>query len=205
MIGVALAAGAGAFGAGFALRASMKLARLAPRNADLVEKKLRSTDDAEVTSAIRDTFADAASAMVDALTTKTAAATRQSAVALDEHLGDLDRALSAGRAVPAAAARVALLSAGLGAVIELLRDLSGRGIAFAVAAGAIGVAGAAVCFELGRRSAARALELRAIWDRLTGVAALRLGIPVGAASAGPPGRTHPSGQVRKTGRKRQIR
>jgi hypothetical protein len=201
VIGVALAAGAGALGVGFALRASMRLARRAPRDAELVEKKLRSTDDAEVASAIRETFADAAPAMMDALTT-TVPAMKQSAAALDEHLGDLDRELSAGRAVPAAAARVALLSAGLGAVIELLQDLSGRGIAFAVAAGAVGVAGAAVCFELGRRSAAKALELRAVWDRLAGAAALRLGIPVGAASAGPPGRGHSSGQVR---RRRQMR
>jgi hypothetical protein len=150
VIGVALAIAAGAFGVGFALRASTRLARLAPSDAGLVEKELRSADDAEVASAIRNAFADAAPAMINALTAKSAGAMSEGAAALDEHLGDLDRELSAGRAVSAAAARVGLLSAGLGAVLELLRDLSGGGIVLALCAGAVGVASAGACFELGR-------------------------------------------------------
>jgi hypothetical protein len=208
VIGVALAAGAGAFGVGFSLRASLRLARLAPRDAGLVEKELRSADDAAVASAIQNAFADAAPAMIDALTEKSDAATKAGAAALDERLGDLDRELSAGRAVSAAAARVALLSAGLGAVLELLRDLSGEGVVLALSAGAVGVASAGACFELGRRSARRSTELRAVWDRLASVAATRLGILVGAASPGPGGRSSSHAQGQGQGqrrRRRQIR
>lgn len=188
MLGIALAAGAGALGVGFALRASIRIDRLAPPDAALVEKELRSGDDAAVVQAILTAFGEAAPAMVDALTTKAAAATKEGAAALDERLGDLDRELSTGRSVAAAAARVALLSSGLGAVLELLRDPSGGGIAFALAAAAIGIASAAAIFELGRRQVRRSTELRAVWDRLAGAAAARLGILVGAASPGPQGR-----------------
>jgi hypothetical protein len=188
VLGIALAAGAGALGVGFALRASIRIDRLAPPDAALVEKELRSGDDAAVVQAILTAFGEAAPAMVDALTTKTPTATKECAAALDERLGDLDRELSTGRSVAAAAARVALLSSGLGAVLELLRDPSGGGIAFALAAAAIGIASAAAIFELGRRQVRRSTELRAVWDRLAGAAAARLGILVGAASPGPQGR-----------------
>ena len=198
MIGVALAACAGTLGLGFALRASSRIARLAPRDAGLVERGLRSADPDQVVSAIRDAFADAAPAMVDALTTKSAAAMNEAAAALDELLGDLERELSEGRAVAASAARVALLSAGLGAILELLPDLSGAAIPRALGAVAIGVFAAGACFELGRKSLRRSRELRSVWDRLAGAAADRLGIPVGTASPGPgDGRRGSSGHRRR--------
>jgi hypothetical protein len=185
VIGVALAACAGALGMGFALRASSRIARLAPPDAELVESGLRSADQDRVVSAIRDAFADAAPAMENALTAQSAATMNEAAAALDEHLGDLERELSEGRAVAASAARVALLSAGLGAILELLPDLSRAAIPRALGAVTIGVFAAGTCFELGRKSVQRSRDLRSVWDRLAGAAADRLGIPVGTASPGP--------------------
>ena len=189
---------------GFALRASSRIARLAPPDAGLVERGLRSGDQSQVVSAVRDAFGDAAPAMVEALRAKSAVTTNEAAAALDEHLGDLERDLSEGRAVAASAARVALLSAGLGAIVELLPDLSGAAIPRALGAVAIGITAAGTCFELGRRSVQRARELRSVWDRLAGAAADRLGIPVGTASPGPRDRDRDRGGSAHGRRRRQT-
>jgi hypothetical protein len=77
--------------------------------------------------------------------------------------------------VAAAAMRVALLSAGLGAIVELSGDFSR--VPIAMCAGVLGVGAAGACFELGRNATQRATELRAEWDRVAAAAVARLGLP----------------------------
>jgi hypothetical protein len=174
VLGVGLASAAAALAIALTARAAVRLRRHALSDVASVEKKLRVGDDTEFASAVQHAFAEAAPALLDALNEKSVATSNVAAAALDEALGDLDRALSEGKAIPGAAVRIALLSAGLGAVLELVRDLGG--ITVALPAAVIGVAAAAVCFELGRNTARRATELRAEWDRIAGAAATRIGL-----------------------------
>jgi hypothetical protein len=97
---------------------------------------------------------------------------------LNEHLGDIARVLAVGHGIPRSSGRVALASGTLAAVLELVASFSARaGVAWAPAlwefvAGAVG---AAVAFELDRRSLARAERVRAAWDEVAAVFAGRLG------------------------------
>jgi hypothetical protein len=175
VLGIALAVGAGALAVGLSLRSSMRQKRLSPGDVAALERRLNATDDTEVAATLGVVFGDAAPAMIEALTEKSEWARRASAVALDELLGDLDRDLSSARNVAPAAIRVALLSSALGAIVELSGDLSGHGLIQALPAAAAGLGAAAICFELGRKSAHRGKRLRADWDRLSAASARRIG------------------------------
>jgi broad specificity polyphosphatase/5'/3'-nucleotidase SurE len=98
--------------------------------------------------------------------------------ALNEHLGDVARALSLGRTIPRSCGRVALASGTLAAVLEVTASVSAR-IATAWAPAlwefAVGAAGAVAAFEIDRRSAAGADRVRAAWDQVATVFVNRLG------------------------------
>jgi len=176
VLGVALAGAGGALALAFTLKASLRQRALVVPDVAFLEKKLRAGSDEDARAAILVAFADAAPAMLDAMTTRDALSVNAGAVALDERLGELDRRLSEHRGVPGASVRIALSSAALGAIVELVQDL--RGLTSALSAAVVGLAAAAACFELGRTAAARATALRADWDRIALAAANRLGAGV---------------------------
>jgi len=182
VLGVAIAAVAGGVAVVVCARTRYRQRRLAPKkDVDALERVFRSGDDAQMRAALFEAFPEAADVMLHAVGADSDSARRAAAAALDESLGDLDRDLSAHEGVSAAAIRVALLSAGFGAIVELSRDLSR--LPEALYAGMLGVGVAAVCFELGRNTSRRATELRAAWDRVAGSAADRLGLAVQPASS----------------------
>jgi hypothetical protein len=176
VLGVVLAGAAATLAVAFTLRATRERRSLVLVDVASLEKKLRTGSDADVEGAIRDTFGDAAPAMLAAVAANDDASLQAGAVALDEHLGEIDRELSGRKGVAGAAVRIALLSAALGAVLELLQDL-GQMIAALVAV-VIGVGVAGACFELGRNAVRRTAKLRADWDRVAAAAAARLGMPL---------------------------
>jgi hypothetical protein len=97
---------------------------------------------------------------------------------LNEHLGDIARALAVGHGIPRSAGRVALASGTLAAVLELVASVSARGgaaWATALAEFLAGAVGAAVAFELDRQSLVRADRVRAAWDEVAAIFAGRLG------------------------------
>jgi hypothetical protein len=97
---------------------------------------------------------------------------------LNEHLGQVERALEVGRAVPRAIGRAALASGTFAAVVEFGGSVSSaRGAAWApaIAEFLAGAVGTALTLELDRRSAAQAHRVREAWDKIAAVFARRLG------------------------------
>jgi hypothetical protein len=174
VLGVAIAGAAATLAIAFTLRAVLRQRRLAVPDVVTIEKRLRSGTEADARAAIRSAFADAAPAMLDAMTDKRVSSLNAAASALDERLGDLDRQLSAHGGIAGSSVRIALLSAALGAILELARNLGA--VTSALSAALLGVGAAATCFELGRNTARRAAVLRRDWDRVAAAAVKRLGL-----------------------------
>lgn len=174
MFGVALVAAAGTVAVAVCARARSRQRFLSPGDVAAIEDVFRSADDAKVEAAVRRAFPDAADAMLRVRTSDTKEARLAGAAALDEYLGDLQRELSAHEGIAPGAIRVALLSAGLGAIVELAGDFARLPVALCAAM--LGVGAAVACFELGRNMTRRATELRRDWDRVAGSAAARLGL-----------------------------
>ncbi|HVW29013.1 MAG TPA: hypothetical protein VG710_08445 [Opitutus sp.] len=187
MFGVALVAAAGTVAVAVCARAWFRQRLLSPGDVAALESVFRGADDAKVEAAVRRAFPDAADAMLRGRTSDTEEVRLAGAAALDECLGDLDGELAAHEGIAPGAIRVALLSAGLGAIVELAGDF--ERLPAALCAAVLGVGAAAVCFELGRNMTRRATELRRDWDRVAGSAAARLGlVDTAASAAGAPGR-----------------
>ena len=101
---------------------------------------------------------------------------------LNEHLGDVARALTVGRTVPRSMGRVALAAGTLAAVLEVGASVSSSsGAAWAPALWEFlaGCVGAAAAFEIDRRSEVLAERVRAGWDEIAAVFEKRLGAPGG--------------------------
>jgi hypothetical protein len=182
VFGVALALAAGGIAVAVCARARYRQRRLSPGDVAAIERIFRFGDDAKMRATLRSVFPDAADAAPEVASGDTDAARLAFATALDESLGDLDRQLSAHEGVGSAAMRVALLSAGLGAVVELSGDFSR--VPIAMCAGMLGVGAAAACFELGRNATERATRLRGEWDRVADAVVARFGLPEAATFQG---------------------
>ena len=103
--------------------------------------------------------------------------------ALNEHLGDVARALTVGRTVPRSMGRVALAAGTLASVLEVGASVSSSsGAAWAPALWEFlaGCVGAAAALEIHRRSEVLAERVRAGWDDVAAVFEKRLGAPGGA-------------------------
>lgn len=87
---------------------------------------------------------------------------------LNERLADVGDELERGADVPKAAARIALASGTLFALLELAHGLQQQAVRWGWGLGAFlgGLAGAAVCAELGRLTKAQAERCREAWNRL---------------------------------------
>lgn len=167
MLGLVLAVCVSAGSVAAALRELARTGRASPADAAGILRDLRSDEPAVVEAAVRRAFPEADPALARAVLQRSS---REEGVAiLNEQLGDLSRELTAGRDVARGALRVALFAGTLGGVLEFARGLSvGGGSARVEASGAVimGVAGAAACVEIGRRTLARADRSRAAWDRI---------------------------------------
>jgi hypothetical protein len=185
VFGVALALVAGGTAVAVCARARYRQRGLSPGDVAAIERIFRFGDDAKMRAALHDVFPDAADAAPQ-VGGDTEAARLAFGTALDESLGDIDRELSAHEGVASATMRVALLSAGLGAIVELSGDFSR--VPIAMCAGMLGVGAAGVCFELGRNATQRAAELRAEWDRVADAVVARMGLPEAAVFMRPSAR-----------------
>jgi hypothetical protein len=175
VLGVGLAALGALVAIAFAGRAVMRVGRLAPPDRAELETSLKRGDDASVDRAVKAAFPDIAAELLAVRGDPSLRAA--AAAALDEQLGDLDAELSAGRSVSQGAVRVALLAAGLGAVLELARDLSsGNGLVNALTAAGAGACAALISLELGRRAARTAEALRRDWDAVASAIDRHLGL-----------------------------
>ncbi len=182
MLGVALALAAGGVAVAVCARARYRQRGLSPGDVAGIERIFRFGDDAKMRATLREVFPDAADAAPEIASGDSDAARLAFAAALDESLGDLGRQLSAHEGVGTAAMRVSLLSAGLGAIVELSGDFTR--VPIAMCAGMLGVGAAGACFELGRNATERATELRAEWDRVADAVVARFGLPEAAAFPG---------------------
>lgn len=87
--------------------------------------------------------------------------------ALNEHLGEVSASLARSEPIPRAAARICLFSGVLAAVVDLSRATSaGRLSAAPLVSFAAGFAGAIVCWDLARRTAKNARQVRNAWDAI---------------------------------------
>lgn len=101
-----------------------------------------------------------------------------SILTLNEHLGDVERVLTVGHAIPRSSGRVALASGTLAAVLELVASVStpaGAAWGPALWEFVAGAVGAAAAFELDRRSRVQAEGVRAGWDEVAAIFAGRIG------------------------------
>lgn len=176
-----LAFAAGGVAVAMCARARYRQRSLSPGDVAAIERVFRFADDARMRATLNDVFPDAADAAPKGVS-DTEVAQFAFATALDESLGDIDQDLSAHEGVASAAVRVALLSAGLGAIVELSGDFSR--VPIAMCAGMLGVGAAGACFELGRNATQRATELRAEWDRVADAVVARFDLPEAAVFRG---------------------
>jgi hypothetical protein len=198
VLGVALALAAGGAAVAVSARARYRQQSLSPGDVAAIERIFRFGDDAKMRAALHDAFPDAVDAAPRVGESDTEAAQLAFATALDERLGDLDRELSEHEGVAVPAMRVALLSAGLGAIVELSGDFSR--VPSAMCAGMLGVGAAGLCFELGRNATQRAAELRAEWDRVADAVVARFELPEAAVFQG--WRTRRGDRDQRRGRRR---
>ncbi len=120
MLGVMLAAGAGAVAVALAWRESLRVSRLAPPDPASFERTMQSGEPRAAAAALHAAFPEAAPALMSAAAAR--GSSRAGAVALNEHLSELHRELSSSQSVATGAVRVALLSGALGGVLALLGD-----------------------------------------------------------------------------------
>lgn len=174
MIGLVLAACASAGAVVTASRALARARQSGPQNGDDLTKALATADASGIERALARTFPETGKELADAIYARLPP---EAGVALvNETLGEVDRELSTARDVVRSAVRIALFSGSFGAILELIYGMSDAADAHWALAGQAflsGALGAGICFEIGRRVAARVEEARVAWDR------------VGAALAGP--------------------
>ncbi len=112
------------------------------------------------------------------------APTRAHAVAeLNERLSEARASIEAGATVPRSAARVAVASGTLMALVEVARNLpSGQGsMVWPLVAFGVGLVASVACGQMGRLADCRAQDLRHAWNELS--RALRQHLPVNDAAA----------------------
>jgi hypothetical protein len=175
VLGLGVAVSGAVLSVAFAVVSAARVSRLAPPRRAELEASLRRGDDGALDRAVAAAFPEALPELAAARQAPERRAA--AAAALDEQLGDLDRELSASHAGAKGTVRIALLTAGFGAVLELARDLStGQGFVNAMTAAGAGAIAAVLSLELGRRSERKAEMLRREWDALAALVAARSGL-----------------------------
>jgi len=165
VIGLVLAVCGSAGAVAVALRGFARVRRAAPPGDERLRSVLAAQDDEALTRVLIDALPEHGADIAEAAV---AGAARIGVQLLNEALADLDRDLRVGLELGRPAARIAFAVGTLGAVLEAIAGLSGEAPAswmFGVPAFLLGAAGAVVCFEVNRRSGAKADEARAGWDR----------------------------------------
>lgn len=175
MLGILLAAGVGTGAVVSVARGRTRTRRARPGDVRTLSNALRSSEPDAIGQALVALFGDGDAVFREAIVT--GGDPGPAVAALNEHLADVDKGLSLESGRFGASTRIAFSGGTLGGVLELSRAVSshsGSGYVLAAAAFFTGCVSAGACFEIGRRAAAEAAQIRREWDQIASEIAKRL-------------------------------